>query len=270
MKLRVLGSAAGGGFPQWNCHCRHCTAVRAGAPGYRARTQSSIAVGGGADGWVLVNASPDVRAQLLGTPELQTPGRLRGSAIAGVVLIDAQVDHVTGLLLLRESNRPLPLYCTARVRDDLSRHFPVMPMLGHYCGIDWHEIATEGQAFQVTGAAGIAFQAVPLTSKAPPYSPHRADPAPGDTDVILVDGTCWQDDELIVAGVGRQTARAMGHLPQSGAGGMIEALAGLGARRRILIHINNTNPILDEGGAERSVLAQAGIEVACDGQLIEV
>lgn len=303
LTIRVLGSAAGGGFPQWNCNCERCTAVRAGVAGHAARTQSSIAVTADGSGHALINASPDIRAQILANRPLQ-PGRaLRDDAIAGIVLIDSQIDHVTGLLFLRESSAPLQLYCTARVYEDLTRHFPLIPMLSRYCGVAWHEIPIDGSAFGVTGVAGVEFRAVPLHSKAPPYSPHREDPHPGDNiglmignpggrrafyapglgrldepvraaieeaDTLLVDGTCWTDDELIRLGVSRQTARDMGHLPQSGGGGMLELVGGLRHKRRVLIHINNTNPILDDHGAERAILAAAGMEVAYDGQLIEV
>jgi len=304
LNIHILGSAAGGGFPQWNCNCRQCSQVRVGRPGFAARTQSSIAVSGDSGTFALINASPDIRAQILANPPLQ-PGRsVRDSAIAGIVLIDAQVDHVTGLLLLRESQQPLHLYCTARVHEDLTRHFPVIPMLQHYCGLIWHEIFTDGRAFEVQGVEGVDFRAVPLLSKAPPYSPHRADPHPGDNiglligdqdsgrcafyapglacidapvasalaraQLILVDGTCWTDDELARTGVGTQTAREMGHLPQSGAGGLMEILAKRPGQRRMLLHINNTNPILDDSGPERARLIDLGIEVAHDGQLIEV
>jgi pyrroloquinoline quinone biosynthesis protein B len=302
MKIQVLGSGAGGGFPQWNCNCRNCASVRAGAPGFTARTQSSIAVSGDGAAYALINASPDIRAQILATPALQ-PGRaLRDSAIAGIVVIDSQIDHVTGLLLLRESPKPLQLYCTARVYEDLCSHFPLVPMLEHYCGVEWHEIRP-GTWFGVKGVAGVELLPVALRSKAPPYSPHREHPQPGDNiglvlrstasgrrafyapglgeyddavaaavdsaEVVLADGTCWRDDELQTLGVSRQSARDMGHLPQSGSGGTNQLFAGRGGRR-VLIHINNTNPILDEHGVERRELSRLGIEVACDGQLIEV
>ncbi len=304
LTIQVLGSAAGGGFPQWNCNCPQCLGVRAGTPGFTARTQSSIAVSGDGNSFALINASPDIRAQILANPRLQ-PGRARrDSAIAGVVLIDSQIDHVTGLLLLRESPQALELYCTARVHEDLTHHFPVIPMLQHYCGVNWHPIAANGSAFQVQGVEGVSFAAVDLQSKAPPYSPHRECPRPGDniglviagaasgrqifyapglgridppvsaamagSHVLLVDGTCWTDDELVRGGFGVQSARDMGHLPQSGAGGLLEMLAPYSDKRRILIHINNTNPILHETGAERAQLAATGIEVAYDGQQIEV
>jgi pyrroloquinoline quinone biosynthesis protein B len=304
VKIHVLGSAAGGGFPQWNCNCLQCSSVRAGRPGFAPRTQSSIAVSADGQGFALINASPDVRSQILGNPVLQPKRALRDSAIAGIVLIDAQIDHVTGLLLLRESTRPLHLYCTDRVHQDLTCHFPIIPMLDHYCGVIWHEIFADGRNFRVDGVDGVEFSAVALQSKAPPYSPHRREPRRGDnlglligepgtnhrafyapglghadlrvtsamahSQVLLVDGTCWTDDELVRCGVGTQSAMEMGHLAQSGPGGMMELLGQFPDKRRILIHVNNTNPILDEGGAERSELSRMGIDVACDGQIIEV
>lgn len=270
----------------------------------RWRTQSSIAIGGDGADYALINASPDIRAQILATPELQ-PGRApRDTGIAGVVLMDAQIDHVTGLLMLRESPRPLPLYCTARVYEDLTQHLPIINILQHYCGVEWHEISPDGRAFKLAGVDDVEFSAIPLISKAPPYSPHREDPQPGDNlgliatdrhsgkrafyapglavidqtvaaamaqaEVILVDGTCWHDDDMARAGVGTKFSRDMGHLPQHGDGGMLEVLRGYPDARRVLIHINNTNPILDEHSAPRATLAGLGIDVAHDGQLIEV
>jgi pyrroloquinoline quinone biosynthesis protein B len=303
VKIQVLGSAAGGGFPQWNCNCGNCAGARAGAAGFTARTQSSIAVSGDGTAYALINASPDVRAQILATPALQPARSLRGSAIAGIVLIDAQIDHVTGLLLLRESTTPLQVYCTARVYQDLCSHFPVIPMLDYYCGVEWHEVRLDGW-FGVAGVPGVEFKAVPLRSKPPPYSPHRRNPQAGDNiglllrdsasghcafyapglgdldsavaaamdcaEVLLVDGTCWTDDELRRLGIGKQSARDMGHLPQSGPGGTNQLLAVHRGKRRVLIHINNTNPILDDNSAERQELSGLGTEVAFDGQLIEV
>lgn len=298
MRIHVLGSAAGGGYPQWNCHCTMCRAVREQQAGHTARTQSSIAVGHGND-WLLVNASPDVRQQILAFPALQ-PGRaLRDTGIRGVLLMDSQIDHCTGLLMLRESAQPLPLYCTRRVYEDLCESFPIATMLSHYGGTRWHEIQADGTPFAIEGLDGLRFSAVALESKAPPYSPHRERPAPGDNiglcvensanglkafyapglgamddtvrhcfedaDLLLVDGTCWTDDEMSLRGVGRKLARQMGHLPQSGAGGMIETLAAYPDKRRVLIHINNTNPILNELGPERAELKRQGIEVAEDG-----
>jgi len=306
MRITVLGSSAGGGFPQWNCNCRNCAGVRSGAVRCKARTQSSIFVrcDDVQDG-VLFNASPDILEQIRANPMLQPARALRDSAIGGVVLMDGQIDHATGLFMLRERGAPLPLWCTDAVAEDLSQGNPILRVLGHYCGVDRHRITLDGAAFRIPGAAGLAFRAMPLSSKPAPYSPHREQPVDGDNigmlitdvargssvfyapglgaitppvfdamagaDAVLVDGTFWTDDEMPRLGLGTKTARAIGHLPQSGAGGMIEWLAKLPARtRRLLIHINNTNPILDEDSAERAVLARAQIEVCEDGMTIEL
>jgi pyrroloquinoline quinone biosynthesis protein B len=304
MRLTVLGSAAGGGFPQWNCNCRNCAGVRSGSVRAKPRTQSSIFVrpDDTIDG-VLFNASPDILEQIRSRPALQ-PGRaIRDTAIAGVVLMDGQIDHATGLFMLRERGTPLPLWCTDPVEQDLTEGNPVLRVLSHYCGVQRQRIALDGASFEVPGAPGLQFRALPLSSKAAPYSPHRENPVPGDNigmlisdtrsrrsvfyapglgeiappvfdamvgaDAVLVDGTFWTDDEMIGLKLSKKTARDIGHLPQSGAGGMIEQLGRLPARtRKLLIHINNTNPILDEDSAERAELARHGIEVCEDGMEI--
>lgn len=299
MRIRVLGAAAGGGFPQWNCNCTNCYGVRSGRIKARPRTQSSIAISNDDENWILFNASPDLLTQLEAFPDIQPRRGLRGTGIRGVVLVDSQIDHTTGLLMLREGC-PLPVYCTDMVTQDLSSGFPIFEILKSWNGgVDHHRIGTRGEAFQVAGVNGIELQAVPLTGKAPPYSPHRNDPhegdniglivrdtvsggslfyAPGlgepderllkimaDVDCIMVDGTFWQEDEMIVAGVGSKLASEMGHLPQSGEGGMVAQLRPLTDVRKILIHINNTNPILIEDSPQRQILNEEGIEVAYDG-----
>jgi pyrroloquinoline quinone biosynthesis protein B len=304
MRVRVLGSAAGGGFPQWNCNCPNCDGVRKGTIRAQPRTQSSIAVSADGTTWVLFNASPDLAAQFRAFPALQPARAIRDTAVRAIVLIDAQIDHTTGLLMMREGG-PLSIYCTDMVREDLTTGNPLFNILGHYCGVDWHRIPADGDStFAIAGVDGLTFTAVPLQSKAPPYSPHRHDPHDGDNigvhitdratgkalfyapglgeiesrvkpfltraDCLMVDGTCWTDDELIRLGISAKHARDMGHLPQSGPAGMIEVLRPLKAARKILIHINNTNPILDEDSAERRTLAAAGIEVAHDGMEVEL
>ena len=306
MRITILGSAAGGGFPQWNCNCRNCAGVRSGAVRARPRTQSSIFVQAdeGHEG-VLFNASPDILEQIRSHPALQ-PGRsLRDTAIAGVILMDGQIDHATGLFMLRERGTKLPLWCTDPVEEDLSQGNPVLRVLSHYCGVDRHRIALDGAWFEVPGVADLRFQALPLSSKAAPYSPHRDHPVAGDNigiaihdqrsgktafyapglgditpavfeamlsaDAVLVDGTFWTDDEMPGLGIGSKRAREIGHLPQSGPGGMIEWLARLPAdTQRFLIHINNTNPILDEDSAERAILTRAGIRVCEDHMTVKL
>ena len=302
MKIRVLGSAAGGGFPQWNCNCPNCRGFRAGTLHARARTQSSIAVTGGTS-WVLVNASPDVLAQLQANPDLQ-PGRaIRDSAVVAIILVDGQVDHTTGLYMLRESVRPWPIWCTDSTFADLTRGNPVFGVLGYFCGVDRRRIGLDDSDFTVDAVPGVRWRALPVASKPAPYSPNRHSPIAGDNlaliiedegtgqsvvyapglsaiddrvwramqsaACVLVDGTFWTDDEMIRLGISSKRARDIGHLPQTGPGGMLDWLDRLpSATRRILIHINNTNPILDESSAERAELRRRGIEVAWDGMEI--
>ncbi len=298
MQIRVLGAGAGGGFPQWNCNCDNCRGLRRGEINATPRTQSSIAVSTDGENWVLFNASPDIRFQLEANPPLQPKHGARDTGIKAIVLIDAQIDHTTGLLILRESTSPLRIYCTDPVHRDLTSGFPVLTMLGHYCGVERHPLPIDGGSFQIPGFDDLRFSSHALVSKAPPYSPHRDDPHPGDNvgviveristgrklyyapglgeiephvleamqavDCVLVDGTFWTDDELSKVGSPKK-AREIGHLPQSGPGGMIEVLNRLpAATRKILIHINNTNPILNEDSPERRQLDEAGIEVAYD------
>jgi len=302
VKIRVLGSAAGGGFPQWNCNCPNCRGYREGTLRGSARTQSSIAVATGAS-WALVNASPDVLAQLQSNPDLQ-PGRaIRDSAIVAIILVDGQVDHTTGLYMLRESVRPWPIWCTDSTFADLTQGNPVLGVLGYFCGVDRRRIDLDGSGFTVDDVQGVRWRALPVASKPAPYSPHRDSPVAGDNlaliiedegngrtalyapglsaideriwramqsaACVLVDGTFWTDDEMIRLGVSSKRARDIGHLPQSGPGGMLEWLDRLpSATRRILIHINNTNPILDENSPESAELARRGVEVARDGMEI--
>ncbi|HEY3535893.1 MAG TPA: pyrroloquinoline quinone biosynthesis protein PqqB [Trinickia sp.] len=309
MKIKVLGSAAGGGFPQWNCNCHNCDGVRRGTVKAKRRTQSSIAVSANGEDWLLVNASPDLLAQIAASPELQPARQPRDTGIAAVLVMDAQIDHVTGLLMLRERGTPLPLYATPAVWQDLSTGFPIGPILSHYCGVEHHAIALDGAPIELAALPRVRIDPLPLTSKAPPYSPHREAPERGDNiglvitnldtgkrafyapglgvlephvlaamqemDLLLVDGTTWTNDEMIRLGFSKKTAADMGHLPQSGPGGMIEVLDGIGASparpvRKVLIHINNTNPILVEDGPERRTLAEHGIELAEDGMTFEL
>ena len=304
MRIKVLGSAAGGGFPQWNCNCPNCTGVRAGTLRARARTQTSIFVrpDDGIDG-ILIGASPDILQQIGNDPALQPGRQLRDSAIAGVVLPDGQIDQVAGLLMLRERRAPLPVWCTDAVAADLSGRLPLFQVLGHYCGVERRSVPLEGRGFEVQGVPGLGLRALPISSRAAPYSPHRDRAAVGDnvalsiadagrgtrlfyspglgeispaafdamacSDCVLVDGTFWHDDEMRRLGLSERTARDIGHLPMAGPGGMLEHLRALPAGvRKVLIHINNTNPVLDEASAERAQLRLDGIELAEDGMTI--
>ncbi|MBV8054609.1 MAG: pyrroloquinoline quinone biosynthesis protein PqqB [Deltaproteobacteria bacterium] len=301
MRLLVLGAAAGGGFPQWNCNCRNCRGAREGSVNAKWRTQSSIAVSADSESWGLVNASPDILTQLKALTQLQPARQLRDTGITAIVLVDSQLDHTLGLAMLREGSR-LNVYCTASVRTDLMTGNPLFQILENYCGVDWHEINLEAAGFHIMGINNIEFAAVPVTSKAPPYSPHRDAPrednnialmirdtasgqsvfyAPGlaavDSRVwqcmsqaacLLIDGTFWTDDEMIRLGAGRKRGRDMGHLALSGSGGMLSYLRRLPGVRKVLIHINNTNPILDEDSPQRREVEDAGVEVAYDGMEI--
>ncbi|WP_416311312.1 pyrroloquinoline quinone biosynthesis protein PqqB [Pseudomonas sp. W03] len=304
MHIQILGSAAGGGFPQWNCNCRNCQGVRSGKVRAQPRTQSSIAVSANGIDWVLCNASPDIGAQLETFPPLQPARSLRDTGIAAIILMDSQIDHVTGLLSLREGC-PLSIWCTEMVHQDLTNGFPLFTMLQHWNGgLVRNLIDLESPIFEVPTCPDLRFTAIPLRSSAPPYSPHRGNPHPGDNiglfiedlstggklfyapglgqvddellgwmrraDCLLVDGTLWRDDEMRVCEVGEKLGSEMGHLPQSGPGGMIEVLDGIDGPRKVLIHINNTNPILDIDSPERAQLDALGIEVAWDGMAINL
>jgi len=250
-----------------------------------------------------VNASPDVLAQLQSNPDLQ-PGRaIRDSAIVAIILVDGQVDHTTGLYMLRESVRPWPIWCTDSTFADLTRGNPVFGVLGYFCGVDRRRIDLDDTGFTVDAVQGVRWRALPVASKPAPYSPNRDSPIPGDNlaliiedevtgrtavyapglsaiddrlwramqsaACVLVDGTFWADDEMIRLGVSSKRARDIGHLPQSGPGGMLEWLDRLpSATRKILIHINNTNPILDESSPEAVELSRRGVEAARDGMEI--
>ncbi|WP_296591468.1 pyrroloquinoline quinone biosynthesis protein PqqB [Methylophaga sp.] len=304
MHIHVMGSGAGGGFPQWNCNCINCKGVREGTVKASRRTQSSIAISSDGVDWILFNASPDIKKQMDDFPALQPAREVRDTAIKAILITDAQIDHVTGLLTLREHNKPWDIYCTEAVHDDLTTGFPVFNILGHFRGINWHEIKTDLESFTIQAAPGLIFTAVPLKSEAPPYSPHRHNTVPGDNvgirvedtrtgknvfyapglgvvedhvlefmrnaDVVLVDGTVWTDDEMSKEGISDKRAQEMGHINQSEDGGTISFLNSMERPRKILIHINNTNPILNEESAERQVLNNAGIELAYDGMDIEL
>lgn len=304
MHIHVMGSGAGGGFPQWNCNCINCKGVREGTVKASRRTQSSIAISSDGVDWILFNASPDIKKQMDDFPALQPAREVRDTAIKAILITDAQIDHVTGLLTLREHNKPWDIYCTEAVHDDLTTGFPVFNILGHFRGINWHEITTDLESFTIPAAPGLIFTAVPLKSEAPPYSPHRHNTVPGDNvgirvedtrtgknvfyapglgvvedhvlefmrnaDVVLVDGTVWTDDEMSKEGISDKRAQEMGHINQSEDGGTISFLNSMERPRKILIHINNTNPILNEESAERQVLNNAGIELAYDGMDIEL
>ncbi|MDX8237630.1 pyrroloquinoline quinone biosynthesis protein PqqB [Acinetobacter pittii] len=303
MYIYVLGSAAGGGFPQWNCNCPNCHGVRTGTIQAKARTQSSIAVSENGTDWVLLNASPDIRQQLFEFKAAQPARKLRDTGITSVILMDSQLDHTTGLLTLREGC-PMNVWCTEMVHQDLTSGFPVFNMLKHWNGgLQYNEI-NPTQAFKVDGFANLEFLPLIIKSAAPPYSPHRHDPHDGDnialiikdhktqkqlfyapglgkiddqimqimqsSDCVMIDGTLWTDDEMQQTGVGTKTGREMGHLYISGEGGSLSYLNQLTTPKKVLIHINNTNPILNENSSQFAELKANGVEVAYDGMQIEL
>ena len=297
MWVRVLGSAAGGGFPQWNCGCPQCRAVRDGSRPCRPRTQSSVAVSADYRRWYLLNASPDIRAQIESFPGLHPQG-VRDSPLQSVLLTDAELDHTLGLLLLRESGE-LEVHATAAVHETLCRGTSLLQTLGAYARVEWRPVAT-GQEAPL--ADGLSYRAFPVpTNKRARFGTGKGEGGvvgyritdgrtgralvylPGAQELtasvhaylegctcLLFDGTCWQDDELIRLGIANKTSREMGHLPIDGADGSLEQLAALPIERKIYTHINNTNPILLEDASERRIVEEHGLEVATDGLELEL
>ena len=294
MEVIILGSAAGGGVPQWNCRCRVCQLAWAGDKRVVARTQSSLAVSADGEDWILVNASPDIRQQIFDTPALRPRRGRRDSPVVAVVLTNGDLDHVAGLLGLRE-RQALTIYATPQTLRMLqgNRIFDVLdPELVR------RESVGLGETFAPLPGLAIEFFAVPgklplwLEEVTPVIGQEtestvgvmlglrgrRAAYVPGcaavseavrrhidGVDLLLFDGTLWLDDEMIEAGVGNRTGRRMGHMPMSGADGSIAALATVRAERRVFVHINNTNPALVRGSSERVALEAAGWTVGYDG-----
>ncbi|MDD5323039.1 MAG: pyrroloquinoline quinone biosynthesis protein PqqB, partial [Methylococcales bacterium] len=186
MKIRVLGSGAGGGFPQWNCNCHNCHRFRLHKMNGTARTQSSIAVSTDNNNWLLFNTSPDIRAQLEAFPAIQPKAGIRNTGIKAIMLIDSQIDHTTGMLMLREG-KPLDVYCTDMVKQDLTTGFPLFTMLEHYCTVNHHSVPVDGSSFTIPAIADLRFYTQALKSKAPPYSPHRHDPHEGDNIGVIIE-----------------------------------------------------------------------------------
>jgi pyrroloquinoline quinone biosynthesis protein B len=298
----VLGAAAGGGFPQWNCRCEVCRLAWAGDKRVKPRTQASLAVSADGEHWVLLNASPDLRAQIQANENLYPRGQAhdnaRGSPIAAVVLTGAEIDQTAGLLSLRERS-PFSLFATAATLATIADNpmfaalapgvvtrCAVVPgerfALGHgieaelfivpgkvplYLEGDDPDTASESAANVgveiLNGTARLAF--VPGAAAVTPAVMQRLARA----DVIFFDGTLFSDDEMIASGTGGKTGRRMGHMPLDGPDGSLVALAGLRARR-IFVHINNTNPILIDGSPERGRVVAAGWEIAEDGLEIKL
>jgi len=312
MRVRIIGSAAGGGFPQWNCNTQLSRRARANDAAIVARTQSSIAVNAetgktnGGMGWVVLNASPDIRQQIAATPELQPQpdGPLRATPIAAVVLTNADIDHIAGLLSLRE-RQPFHLYASRKVLDVLDAN-PVFDVLDRSV-VQRIELKPD-VATEITGPSGptgLTLEAYPVPGKVALYletgdasdfgddggntvgvsltdtAGARIEYVPGcaridpaflarvdGCDALLFDGTVFHDDEMARAGVGAKTGRRMGHVPIAGDGGSLDAFAATGIGRRYYIHINTTNPILDDNSPERAIVEAAGWTVTHDGMEI--
>jgi pyrroloquinoline quinone biosynthesis protein B len=301
--VRVLGSAAGGGFPQWNCACPACRAVRDGSRPARPRTQSSIAVSPDQRRWFLLNAAPDIHAQIESFPALHPggPDGDRAVPLRAVALTDAELDHTLGLLLLREA-RGLELHATEAVHDTLRTGTSLLRTLEAYCPVDWHPVVPAADVRLGDGLSGLSYRAfdVPTTKRArfgtgagkgrvvgyrltdersgrtlvylPGVQELTADVREqlDDCACLLFDGTCWRDDELIRLGLAGKTSREMGHLPIGGPGGSLEQLSPLPIERKIYIHINNTNPILLEDAPERRTVEEHGMQVAVDGLELQI
>jgi pyrroloquinoline quinone biosynthesis protein B len=303
LRIVVLGAAAGGGVPQWNCGCVVCQAARNGRSGLQS-TQASIAISADGEHWFLINASPDLRQQLIATPQLHPKGlRLRHSPIAGVILTNGEVDAVAGLLSMREGS-PFTIYAHPRVLAILKAN-SIFNVLSE-SNVKRQPIAID-EAFEPAlpdgSPSGIEILPFAVPGKGAWYLEGKAHPAgdggAGDTlglrigdkasgkhlyflaacaqvtpelkqrlagaSLVFFDGTVWRDDELIAAGLGAKTGQAMGHIAMSGDNGAIAALADLGIDRKIFLHINNSNPALLRDSAERKVAERAGWQIPADG-----
>jgi len=304
MKIKVLGSAAGGGFPQWNCGCANCDRARRGLSGFRPRTQAQAAVSPSPGSWILLNASPDLRQQLLSDPEFAPAANTRATPVSTVVLTSADVDSVMGLLHLREF-QPLRVFATPSVLAILAEDNSLFRCLERSePPVSWEPLPLDA-VVPIGGLSGLTCKAVPLGGEYPDYASvdvranlasqeaviglefvqHRkrfffAPSISGQTDswkhpaehadVALLDGTFWSDRELIEVRGGGKTAREIGHIPLCGPGGMLEQLPRAGKGRRVLIHLNNTNPALDETSGANRAVRDAGLEVAYDGMEFEI
>jgi pyrroloquinoline quinone biosynthesis protein B len=304
MRLIVLGAAAGGGLPQWNCACPLCRRARAGDPAVPPRTQSSLAVSADGDRWLLLNAAPDLRQQIQATPALHPTTAPRGSPIAAVLATNGDVDHSGGLINLREGHA-FALYASAALHATLDAN-PMLEVLGRRT-VPRRTLALETPTplHDAAGAAlGLTVETFAVPGKVPLYleTTHtKGDQAgaAGDTvgvrlraeasgaeafyvpncaqldaplrrrlagaDLVLFDGTLYRDDELIAQGLGRKTGRRMGHIPIAGDGGSLDGFRDLAVARKVYVHMNNSNPVLAADTAERAEVAAAGWEVAHDG-----
>ena len=292
MWVRVLGSAAGGGFPQWNCTCPQCRAVRTGSRPCVPRSQSSIAVSTDRQKWFLFNASPDIQSQIESFPDLH-PDEGRVVRLQAVLLTDAELDHTLGLLLMREG-RGLEVHATESVHETLTTGSGLLKTLEAYCPVKWQPVlpgtdvplgdglsyrafdvptdkrmrfpgaATHGRVvgYRVTDtSSGRSLVYLPCVQQLTPDVLEEL----ADCSGLLIDGTCWRDDELPRLGLASKTSRGMGHVPIDGPGCSLEQLSPLPIDRKVYIHINNTNPILLEDSPQRRFLDRHGMQVAADG-----
>lgn len=308
LRAMVLGAGAGGGFPQWNCACAQCRRARAGDSLAQPLTQSSLAVSAD-DGasWFLLNASPDLRQQIAQTPALHPRTGMRDSPIAGVILTNADVDHIAGLLTLREAH-PFSIYATSRVLGVVKAN-PIFNILDPSL-VSWHALSLDQSqeirhrdgrasglritAFPVPGKVAlwledpslaafgsVAEDTVGLEVSSPGgarlfYIPGCAGVPPDmaerlrGADVLFFDGTTYTDDEMIVSGLGSKTAARMGHMSVGGATGSVARFVELAVKRKIFIHINNSNPILIADSPQRREVEAAGWEIAQDGLEVQV
>lgn len=304
MQIRILGAAAGGGFPQWNSNAAACRRARAGDPRARPHTQASVAVSADGDHWFLLNAAPDLRQQIEANPPLHPKQGLRSSPIAGVVLTNADVDAIAGLLTLRE-RQAFSVYGTARTQAVLNAN-PIFEVLARDL-VARHAIALQEPvtlALPDGTASGLTLELFPVPGKVPLYleeagrtpaivegeetvaacigdgarriffipscagmTPSLAERLQG-ADLVLFDATLWADDEMIRAGIGSKTGLRMGHMSVNGPQGTLEAFRAIDVRRKVLIHINNSNPILLDDSPERAAVVAAGWDVAYDGMEI--
>ena len=306
MKLKILGSAAGGGFPQWNCACPNCCGLCAGTLRAQPRTQTQIAFSPDDRAWFLIGASPDLRTQILATPELSpSPDRRGHTPIGGVFLPSADVDCVMGLLHLREF-QSFFVFSTASVQRALRSENRIFKVLERADPpVQWQVLSSKGRlGCHLSESPGesptFVCNTIPLGGDYPDYVSdefRRAAPADDATvgflfelqekkifiapslagqtaewqklaasaDVVLIDGTFWSNQELMETGRSNKTAREIGHLPLSGADGLLAQFPAEARGRKILIHINNTNPILDEDSTEHRAVLEAGFEIAYDG-----
>lgn len=300
MRAVVLGAAAGGGFPQWNSNARACRRARSGDPAAARRTQASLAISADGVRWFLINASPDLRQQIETTPPLQPTHGLRSSPITGVVLTGGDVDAIAGLLTLRERQR-LSIYGTSRILSVLDAN-PIFEVLARDV-VARQAVLLDRETALVDPdgtRSGLVLTLFAVPGKVPLYLEQDDAPAIGESEdmvgamvsdgrtrlfyvpgcaamttsladrlrgaeLVLFDGTLWQDDEMVRAGIGTKSGRRMGHMSVSGRDGAIAAFEGLGVKRRIFVHINNSNPILLDDSPERAAVAASGWEVAYDG-----